>query len=252
MSSLEALVTGTVTIVGEHPDASNGVFIVDVTAGSTTTRALYKPISGERHLWDFPRGELARREVLTFALARAMHFTFVPDTVWRDDAPAGPGSLQRWIEPATTHDVAISTSVEAGWCHILDAQLSDGAPVVLVHRDLEDLRALAFFDAIVNNGDRKAGHILRDVSGDLFAIDHGVTFHADPKLRTVLWGFAGQRIPDDLLDRCDVDVRSVPEITETLDAVELEALQSRIALLKATKVHPAPDPSWPSIPWPIY
>lgn len=251
--STSLLREGAIEFIGRHPEASNAVFVVSVRdAGGTATRAIYKPIAGERPLWDFPRGELARREVAAYALAVAMGFSFIPETVWRDDAPAGPGSLQRWIEDAEIQDVDVVPDASPGWRHVLDAQLSDGTAVQLVHRDLDELRALALFDAVVNNGDRKGGHILRDPAGTLCAVDHGVTFHAEPRLRTVLWGFEGEVIPSGLLERLSLDVRAVPELIQTLDDEELQALERRIAQLRTDKVFPGPSEEWPSIPWPVY
>lgn len=251
MSIHELLSTGTISLVGRHPDASNAVFLVDVEGvRGDTTRALYKPVAGERPLWDFPRGELARREVLAWKVARALRFDFVPCTVWRDDAPAGPGSLQQWIEDTRLEDVAVVTECAPGWVHVLDAALTDGSPVQLVHRDLPELQALALFDALLNNGDRKAGHILRDPSGNLHAVDHGVTFHAEPRLRTVLWGFEGRAIPRELLERLhSVDLPSAAGI---LDDEECSALAARRSDLLERGVFPGPSEAWPSIPWPIY
>lgn len=243
---------GAMAILGRHPRASNAVFLVDVETDAGSIRALYKPVSGERPLWDFPRGELARREVATHAVARALGIDVVPNTVWREDAPLGPGSLQRWIEDASLADVDVTPEVPPGWHHVLDAELEDGTPVRLVHRDDEDLRALALLDAIVNNGDRKAGHILRDADGRLWAVDHGVTFHVEPRLRTVLWGFTGDPIPTAFADRMDTDLTLLPEVRIALDDAELEALDARMHALRATGVHPGPSPDWPAIPWPVY
>lgn len=243
---------GSVTILGRHPRASNAVFLVDVHGDEGIVRAIYKPVSGERPLWDFPRGELARREVATHAVATALGLDLVPDTVWVEQAPLGPGSLQRWIDDASLNDVEIVQEVPEGWHHVLDAELEDGTPVQLVHRDDAALRALAVLDAIVNNGDRKAGHILRDASGHLWAVDHGVTFHADPKLRTVLWGFVDDPIAPDLLARLDTDLTALPAVRSALDTTELDALVERVRALRESGVHPGPAPDWPAIPWPVY
>ena len=250
---MSAELLGSVSILGRHPQASNAVFLVEVAQESgPAVRAIYKPVAGERPLWDFPRGELARREVATHDVALALGLPIVPTTIWRDDLPLGPGSLQRWVEEATLDDVDVVPAVPDGWCHVLDAELQDGTPVALVHRDLDDLRALALLDAVVNNGDRKAGHILRDPSGHLWAVDHGVTFHADPKLRTVLWGFEGAPIDAGLLDRLDAALTDLPSVRIALDDEERAALVERVALLRQEGVYPGPSPDWPAIPWPIY
>ncbi len=248
---IELLRTGTISVLGRHPHSSNQAFIVDC-GGSTGTRAIYKPVAGERPLWDFPRGELARREVAAYAVSEALGFHLVPPTVWRDDAPFGPGSLQQWIEGASISDVDIVSYVQPGWRSVLDAELEDGTPVQVVHRDSDELRALALLDAVLNNGDRKAGHIIRDPSQRLWALDHGVTFHVEPKLRSVIWGFRGEPVPPGLLERLTVDCSALPEITTALDAAEIAALADRMRLLLTTGSYPFPNDEWPAIPWPIY
>ncbi len=236
---IELLRGATLEVLGRHPYASNQVFIVQCR-GEGELRAIYKPVAGERPLWDFPRGELARREVATYALSELLGLGLVPPTVWREDGPLGPGSLQLWIEDAELTDVDIVQQPEAGWCAVLDAQLEDGTEVTVVHRDLPELRELAFFDAVLNNGDRKAGHMLRDAQGRLWAVDHGVTFHADPKLRTVLWGFRGEAVADALLDRLGALDVELPELRSALDAKELRALQERAQGLLRARAYPDP------------
>lgn len=248
----EILATGEIALIGRHPAASNAVFLVEVTLASQVTRAIYKPVAGERALWDFPEGKLAQHEVAASVLNDALHLGLVPLTVWREDAPHGAGSLQLWIDDATIEDVEIQTELADGWLHVLDAELQDGTDVVVAHRDRDDLRTLAFFDAIINNGDRKAGHLLRDPAGALWAVDHGVAFHAEPKLRTVLWGFAGQPIDEQLSLRLHEVASSVDALSQWLNPAELEALQLRVQSLLEQRVFPQPSGEWPSIPWPIY
>ncbi|MHB0928369.1 MAG: SCO1664 family protein [Candidatus Nanopelagicales bacterium] len=248
---IDLLQQASLEVLGRHPYASNQVFIV-ACHGETTVRAIYKPVAGERPLWDFPRGELARREVASYALSEQLGLGLVPATVWREDGPFGPGSLQIWIEDASLSDVDIVQQPQAGWCAVLDAQLEDGSDVTVVHRDLPELRALALFDAVLNNGDRKAGHMLRDAQGTLWAVDHGVTFHTDPKLRTVLWGFRGDRVDVALLDRLSALDTRLPELRRALDDDELEALQQRVDGLRRSGIYPDPPQQWPAIPWPIY
>ncbi len=248
---IESLRTGALEVLGRHPYSSNQAFIV-ACEGASHTRAIYKPVAGERPLWDFPRGELARREVAAYAVSEALGFHLVPPTVWREDAPFGPGSLQQWIEDARITDVDIVQEVPAGWVSVLQAELEDGTAVEVVHRDSDDLRALALFDAVLNNGDRKAGHIVRDASDRLWALDHGVTFHVDSKLRTVIWGFRGDPVPPELLARLTLDPTSLPEVTSALDANELAALAQRMQQLLTSGTYPFPSEDWPAIPWPIY
>ena len=243
---------GAITLIGRHPAASNAVFLVDVANADTTVRALYKPVAGERPLWDFPGGALARREVAAHRFASALGLPVVPETVWREDGPHGPGSLQRWIESAEVVDVGVFETVEEAWLPVLDAELQDGTAVVVAHRDRSDLRAVAMLDALMNNADRKAGHLLRDAADALWAVDHGVTFHREPKLRTVLWGFAGQPLADDLVEVLTLVPAALDALTGWIPEDEIDAVQGRADSLLGRGVFPAPTGEWPSIPWPIY
>lgn len=243
---------GEISVLGRHPYASNAALVIECTFDGAAVRAMYKPAQGERPLWDFPDVVLAAREVAAYEVATALGLPFVPPTIWREDAPAGPGSIQLWIENATLDDVIAEPDPGEGWLPVLNAQRSDGTEVVVAHRDLPELRELALLDAVMNNADRKAGHLLRDSAGALWAVDHGVTFHADPKLRTVLWGFAGDEIDPDLLDRLAIDLRAVPAVRRALTDLEIDALDARIAELRTTGHYPYPSPEWPAIPWPIY
>lgn len=246
------LSNGTITVIGRHTQASNAVFVVECVRDDATCRAIYKPAAGERSLWDFPDAVLAQREVAAYAVAQALGFTFVPPTIWREDAPAGPGSLQLWIDDADVADVAVVTELPSGWLSVLDAELQDGTAVQVAHIDSDELRALALFDAVVNNADRKAGHILRGPDQGMWAVDHGVTFHAEPKLRTVLWGFAGEEIPTALLDRVSPSLAQLPEVVAAIDEREIDALLRRIEELQRSRTFPPPSPEWPAIPWPIF
>lgn len=248
---IEHLRAANVEILGRHPQASNAAFVVSCEHGDTSVRALYKPASGERHLWDFPNAVLGLREVAAYALAEALGLPFIPPTIWRDDLPLGPGSLQLWIDDASLADVEVVTEAAEGWLHVLDAELQDGTEVQVVHRDLPELRMLAFLDLLLNNADRKAGHMLRDAGGALWAVDHGVTFHSEPKLRTVLWGFAGQPIQSDLLQRLDPQLLAIDAVEAALIPLELKALEQRMRAVATMGMYPSPT-HWPAIPWPIY
>ena len=249
---IEHLQHGVITVLGRHPQASNSALVVECVYADVTVRAMYKPVQGERPLWDFPDAVLAAREVAAYDVAVALGFQFIPPTIWRDDGPAGPGSLQLWIDEATIQDVIVTPEPAEGWLPVLQAQLADGTDVVVAHRDTADLRALALLDAVMNNADRKAGHLLRDQAGTLWAVDHGVTFHADPKLRTVLWGFAGDPIEPSLLAQLDVALHELSSVQQALQAEEIEALAERVAALQTSGAYPFPSPDWPAVPWPIY
>ena len=188
----ELLAHGGLTVEGRLTDASNATLRCEIAVeGEEALTCVYKPVAGERPLWDFPEWTLTRRELAAHALSEAAGWHLVPPTVWREDGPGGPGMCQLWIdEDARSAKVAVVRTgrVRPGWLHVLDAEDGSGRPVSLVHADEPDLQRMALFDAIANNADRKGGHVLTDEMGRTWAIDHGVTFSVDEKLRTVLWG----------------------------------------------------------------
>lgn len=249
---IDLLRHGDISIIGRHPYASNAAYLVTCGSEEAQCRALYKPFAGERALWDFADVVLGSREVLAYEVSAALQLQVIPQTVWREDAPLGPGSVQRWIEDAEIADVAVVESVEPDWLAVFEAELADGTTVHVVHRDNDELRAIAFLDVIMNNADRKGGHLLRDPQGALWGVDHGVTFHAEPKLRTVLWGFIDEPIPAALLDRLEIDLPSLPAVVAALDDQEIDALQRRMRAMRDTGVFPAPSPHWPAVPWPVF
>lgn len=220
---------------------------------------IYKPVDGERPLWDFPTGTLAQREVATFELSSALGWHLVPPTVWRDSGPAGAGMCQLWIEEGsdTSHvDVVPHGQVPSGWRHVLDAHAHDGSAVSLVHADSLDLRRMAVLDTIANNADRKGGHILSDTTGRPRAIDHGLTFSPEPKLRTVLWGWSDEAIDSEILG--DVQKfaehlgEGVDSVERWLDEDERAMLRVRVSTLLETGRFPHASEDWPAIPWPVF
>jgi uncharacterized repeat protein (TIGR03843 family) len=234
---------------------------------------VYKPVAGERPLWDFPTHTLAHREVAAHVLSAALAWHVVPPTVLRD-GPFGPGSVQRWIggretdedgdplvaEPgAGLVDIVEAGQVPPGWLHVLRAQGYDGSPVSLVHADDPDLQRMAVFDVVANNADRKGGHILRDPAGGVRGVDHGLTFNLDEKLRTVLWGWAGRRLPGELQE----DLRRLcsdlgpgnglhDELTRLLTVAEVERTGVRVSRLLDSGRFPRPGASRHPIPWPAF
>lgn len=220
---------------------------------------VYKPQRGERPLWDFPTGTLTGREVACFEIDRVLGFGLIPPTVWREEGPAGPGMCQMWVEEddeARLVDVVPPDRVAPGWIPVLRATDGLGSPVVLAHANHDRLQAMAILDAVVNNGDRKGGHVITDHEGGVWAVDHGVTLSVEPKLRTVLWGWAGLPIPGHLLEavgRLHERVRDgIPEITRWLERHEVEALMQRCQMLVDTEEFPSPNEDWPAIPWPVF
>lgn len=226
---LDLIARGEMEIEGRMPWSSNGTFLVRIDLEDTWTHAIYKPRRTERPLWDFPAG-LDRREVAAYELSEALGWGLVPHTVLRD-GPLGEGSVQRFVD--ADFEEHYFTLHEAGRHH-------------------DAMRAMCLFDLVANNTDRKSGHCLVSLGDELFGIDHGLCFHEDFKLRTVIWEFAGEAIPSSLLD----DVRRLrdeglpPTLCELLRPTEIDALRSRIAQVAMMSTFPV-DPSGSRYPWPL-
>lgn len=247
-------------LVGRISGASNGTYLARLEDPDAGPLAIYKPIRGERPLWDFPDGSLAGRERAAYVVSEAGGWHVVPPTVLRD-GPLGPGMAQAWIggeaqESETVVHLIRPGSSPAGLIPVLRASDDRGRPVLLAHEDDPDVRALAVLDVVINNTDRKGAHAFR-CDGRLYAVDHGVTFHVEPKLRTVLWGWAGDPLPDsevarlaalhaDLVDEGPL----ARDLAAHLTGREVAALIDRIEDLLTDPRHPAPEGEWPAIPWP--
>lgn len=239
-----------IKVVGQMVNASNSTLVVE----SDGARFIYKPRSGERPLWDFPDNTLHLRERAAFVVSELLGWDVVPATVIAE-GPYGIGSFQEWIdaEPATV-DIFTPGAVPEGWLTIITGIDEEGNQVTLAHEDSPRLQQIAIFDAVVNNADRKAGHLLTKTSGNTFGIDHGVTFNAEDKLRTVLWGWIGEPIPENLLTDLKALREKIPgsEIEDLLDKSETLALLQRIDYLITEQVLPSPSPNWPAVPWPVF
>ena len=185
-------------ITGRLLQASNATFLAELNHGSDKVSCVYKPTEGERPLWDFPQRTLGLREVAAYEVSRIGGFDLVPVTVLVE-GPLGPGSLQVWVEEdeAQTSQlvdlVATAAVPRDGWFTCVEGLGADDQPVSVIHADRPDLRLLAVFDVVINNADRKGGHIIGS-QGRIFGVDHGVSFHTDNKLRTLLWGWAGSEL----------------------------------------------------------
>jgi uncharacterized repeat protein (TIGR03843 family) len=264
--AVDLLTHGELEVAGRIVEASNATLLAHVAADGESATCVYKPVAGERPLWDFPRATLALREAAAYVVSEAAGFDVVPPTVLRE-GPFGPGSVQLWVDPVDEQaaelgaglvDVVRPRAVPKGWLRVLDAYGGDGAPVVLVHADDPRLAVMAAFDAVVNNADRKAGHVLRGAGDRVLGVDHGLTFHAQPKLRTVLWGWAGSPLPEpvtELLVRLQQLLEDGPLPTalgDMLRASELTALRTRTAALLTTGCFPVPEEGRPLIPWPPF
>jgi hypothetical protein len=242
--ALEILRRGEAELRGLFRLGSNETFLCQVRSPSGSLPAVYKPVRGERPLWDFPAGSLAKREAAAFEVSRLLGWNFVPPTVFRQDGPLGPGSFQEYLD----------LDLEQNYFLLRD-------------QDPDALRRVAAFDIVVNNADRKAMHVVRDTAGAIWLIDHGVCFHREWKLRTVIWDFAEEAVPEEILATLQIFTKSKPDIHDSrpsaarsrlrellsplLTTGEIAAVVSRTnALAKAGKF-PLPGPGI-SVPWPVW
>jgi uncharacterized repeat protein (TIGR03843 family) len=259
---LDVLTFGEIEIEGRLADASNVVLLGQLELGDIRTRVIYKPVKGERPLWDFPHGTLAKREAAAFVLSAVGGWNLVPPTVIRD-GPLGPGSVQLWVDAVeggtrTLIDVVTPAELSPGWLPVFEAQLADGTAVVVAHADRPDLASAAVFDVVINNADRKGSHLVVDRSGSLWGFDHGISAHIEPKLRTVLWGWVGKPLPEVDLARLEAlsgwlgNPRSPVSraVNGLLSPAEVNAVSQRIAGLLTTGLFPEPNGRGPAVPWP--
>ncbi len=240
---------GALDLVGRLATASNATFL---TRDEDGLLWVYKPVSGEAPLWDFPSGTLSRREVAAHELSRELGFDVVPLTVWCT-GPLGPGSAQQWIDGEVSDLVEVipPEEVDDTWRPVVMGVDQDGEPVVLVHRDDPQLRAICLFDLLINNSDRKGGHLItRD--GRVHAVDHGVSLHTEPKVRTVLWGFANAVFTSAEREQIQAAADMVDVGFEGIEASEVAAFRARAGALLVSGSFPAPTGDWPAIPWPPF
>jgi hypothetical protein len=228
ISKTEIISSGEIVVVGRLVDASNATLLANIKDSDPKIEIIYKPIAGERPLWDFPDGDLASREYSAFLLSLMAGFDLVPLTVLRD-GPFGHGMVQEWIDIDETVDV-----IEYG-------QSND-----------DQLRKLALFDSVINNADRKFGHLLLDKQGVLKGCDHGISFHTEDKLRTVIWQFSSLQFNSEeiiLLNKV-IDLNLEQIFNEYLTASEINALRQRVDELLSTGMFPEPSQIRPAVPWP--
>ena len=231
--ALRLLRDGELGIEGRLLDASNATLYCSTTLDGVTAACVYKPVQGERPLWDFPDGTLAGREVSAYAISAATGWDVVPPTVMRD-GPFGPGMCQLWVDVDETVDLS-----------------------ALARSDHPDLRRMAVFDAVVNNADRKGGHLLPRADGRVQGVDHGICFSAEDKLRTLLWQWRGLPLTDEAVEvlsrlRAELEGPLGETLRGLLTRREVRATVSRVDRLLASGLHPQPSPDWPAIPWPPF
>ncbi|MFJ3619287.1 SCO1664 family protein [Streptomyces iakyrus] len=259
VNTAELLARGELTVRGRIREASNAALYCTVSHDGQDAACIYKPVAGERPLWDFPDGTLAQREVAAYEVSEATGWGLVPPTVLRD-GPYGEGMCQLWVEATPEAELLALVDGEEpgpGWKAVGFAEVGEGRTALLVHADDERLRRLAVLDAVINNADRKGGHLLPTGEGRLYGIDHGVTFNAENKLRTLLWGWAGEPLTQEAADVLEglrkglaaggpLAARLEPLIT----GAEIDATRARVGALLASGTHPEPSGEWPAIPWP--
>lgn len=232
MDTLELLTNGKLEVEGRLVEASNATLYCTVRLNGAEAACVYKPVAGERPLWDFPPGTLAGREVAAYAVSRAAGWPVVPPTVYRE-GPFGPGMCQLWIDADDTVDlIALARRTN--------------------HRQLRDM---AVFDAVVNNADRKIGHLLPTGDGQLYGCDHGVCFSEEYKLRTVLWQWRGRPLTSQAIEalrrvRAAFEDGGLAELGRFLSPGEIHATLKRVEMLLKHRVHPYPSEEWPAVPWP--
>lgn len=231
---LTILQRGSLKIDGEFLWGSNYTYAVQVTYDQASLQGVYKPTRGERALWDFPKSSLGRREVAAYIVSQALGWNFVPPTVYRQDAPMGPGSIQQYINHDPEYHYFNFTSA-----------------------DRQRLRPAVLFDLLVNNADRKGSHVLIDPNNKMWLIDHGICFHRENKLRTVIWDFAGENIPESLCaailnfrQKLIPDSELVSKLMDFLGLEEINAMADRADNLLADGHFPDPHSDHRPYPWP--
>ncbi len=257
--AVELLTRGRIEVSGRLVDASNATLYCAIDYDGVQAECVYKPVRGERPLWDFPDGTLAGREVASYLVCRAMGWAIVPPTVLRT-GPFGPGMVQLWVDTNPDRDlvdVVATEDVPHGWRRVLRARDRYGDPALLVHADHPELKRMAALDVVINNADRKGGHVLRGPDDAVYGVDHGICLHHEDKLRTVLWGWLGEPLPGEVLDalgslRSALSGSLSGSLAEHLTRKERAALTDRVDRLLDSCCYPAPSGDHPAIPWPAF
>ncbi|MFF5033594.1 SCO1664 family protein [Nocardia salmonicida] len=265
---MPVLTEGDLDIVGRIGVASNLTLVCEIAApepDGAPLRVVYKPVRGERPLWDFPDGTLAGREVASYLISEHLGWGVIPETVLRD-GPLGPGMVQRWVTSVDNRtdahqrldlvDLCTPGTVPEGFCEVLRALDEQGNEVSLIHADDPRLQRMAVLDLLLNNADRKGGHALEGIDGQVYGVDHGICLHTEPKLRTVLWGWAGRPVHESLITDISTFAANLPGAVADSLAVhitdaEITALTERAKALLEHPVMPVPNSSRP-IPWPAF
>jgi uncharacterized repeat protein (TIGR03843 family) len=258
-AAIELITRGDIDVEGRLVDASNATLYCAISHDGVSAHCVYKPINGERALWDFPDGTLAGREVAAYLVSEATGLHLIPPTVLRP-GPFGTGMVQLWVDTKEGDDlvdVLPPQDTPDGWRMVLRAHDRFGDPAVLAHADHPAVRLLAALDVVINNADRKGGHVLHATDGNVYGVDHGICLHNENKLRTVLWGFVGEQLPDEAVDglgrmRAALDTGLGQQLRDHLTRQEIRALRDRTDALLASPRYPKPNPDGRPIPWPAF
>jgi uncharacterized repeat protein (TIGR03843 family) len=250
------LLDGDLVLASRIRSASNATYVGHID----DVAVVYKPVAGERPLWDFPDGNLAHREVAAYILSEFFGWNVVPQT-WLREGPMGIGMVQLWQEPDPAQcavDLVVSGAMpDEGWCHVFDGFDAQDRPVSLIHEDSPELRRMAVFDIVANNADRKGGHVLEMLGGHRYGVDHGLTFHSEHKLRTILWGWYSQGLTADELAGVERVLTGLygelgDRLAPLLIDFEIDALAVRCERLLQEARFPIPRGSMPAVPWPPF
>lgn len=247
---------GELVLTARIMSASNATFVGTID----DIAVVYKPVAGEHPLWDFPEGGLAQREVAAFLVSESLGWNVVPHT-WLRDGPFGLGMVQLWQEIDPGQDpvdvVQADAMPDVGWRRVFEGVDEQDRPVALVHEDSPALRQMAVFDVVVNNADRKGAHILAMADGRRHGVDHGLTFHAEHKLRTVLWGWVGEGLNAEERDGIDRVTSGLAggmgdALGGLISDLEIDAVSERCEQLLSKGRFPAPYGDMPAMPWPLF
>ena len=258
MDKLGLLLTGEIEIEGLIPDSSNGALKVLVSNANESMSAIIKPEVSIRPLWDFPDMDLNNREYATYLLDRALNLNYVPETVMRNVEGIGKSLIQEWVKESDNDLIIVKSpeDIPKDYLKVLQGYDELNKLITLAHKDVRELRNLCLFDLVINNADRKGGHLLVDSDNKMWAIDHGVSWHFESKIRTVLWGWIDESFNDEdlaLLIKAKAALqRWAEEEFIYLSSDEIGRAIERVEELLKENTFPQPGDQWPAVPWPIF
>ena len=258
MDKLDLLLSGEIEIEGLIPDSSNGALKVLVSDDKQNIHAILKPEVSIRPLWDFPALDLNNREYATYLLDRELELNYVPETVMRNVNGIGNSLIQEWVEESDNDLIIVKSpdDIPEDYLKVLQGYDELNKLITLAHKDDRDLRNLCLFDLVINNADRKGGHLLMDSDHKMWAIDHGVSWHQESKIRTVLWGWIGADFNKEdlnLLEKAKDILQTWKEQEfDYLSKIEIGQAIIRTEELLKVNAFPQPGNQWPAVPWPIF